>query len=320
MQDFRVSVVIPTFNRPGYLSQAVRSVLAQTYRAHEIIIIDNGSAPEYSSELSSIGSRHAAIRLLSLESNKGPGHARNRGISEAAGDWMLFLDDDDVLSPDFIEACFESVRLEPKADMVIARAICFRNDLPACYPGDAMGAINLDMYKKDPITTLLLNGIAIGSCLVSKRAVGPLRFREDIWHGEDTIFWFGLMRNIRALAVADRAFVGVRQHHDKITLMNNSLNPDGSPARPKETYIGIMTDTVEEQDCWNKFTLKVIFRRIADNSWYSLSMAVLLLGSPVYGLRIVGMLVRKRLYRRAVMITNKIFGRKPYDFTWLQRI
>jgi glycosyltransferase involved in cell wall biosynthesis len=319
MRQFSVSVIIPTFNRPTLLAQAVRSVLNQTCRALEIIIIDNGSDPEHLSELSRIENSYDSINLVRLQSNKGPGYARNIGIEKSNGDWILFLDDDDILAPDFIEACFKSIRFKENAEMVIARAVCFREGSPVFYPRDAIGAINLRPYKKDPITTMLINGITIGSCLVNRKSIGSLRFREDIWHGEDMLFWFSLMQKIKNLTTTDIAFSGVRQHSDKITLRNNPFHPDGSPTRSKETYIRIMLDSMEDKNQWNEFTLKIIFQRIADNSWYSPSMIALLMNSPLYGARILNLLLRKRLYRYRMMLTDKILKRTSLDFTWLQR-
>ena len=318
MRQFSVSVIIPTFNRPALLAQAVRSVLDQTSRALEIIIIDNGSNPEHLNELSRIENSYDSTNLVRLQSNKGPGYARNIGIEKSKGDWILFLDDDDILAPDFLEACFESIRFEENVEMIIARAVCFREGSPVFYPQDAIGAINLRPYKKDPITTMLINGITIGSCLVSRKSIGSLRFREDIWHGEDMLFWFSLMQNINKLTTTDTAFSGVRQHSDKITLRNNPFHPDGSPARSKETYIRLMLDSMENKNRWNEFTLKIIFQRIADNSWYSPSMIELLMSNPLYGTRILNLLLRKRLYRYGLMLTDKILKRNPMDFTWLQ--
>jgi Glycosyltransferases involved in cell wall biogenesis len=98
MRQFNVSVIIPTFNRPILLAEAVRSILDQTFRSLEIIIIDNGSDSEHWDELFRIGNSHDSINLVRLQSNKGPGYARNIGISKSKGDWILFLDDDDILS------------------------------------------------------------------------------------------------------------------------------------------------------------------------------------------------------------------------------
>jgi len=318
MRHFNVSVIIPTFNRPVLLAQAVKSILHHKFRVTEIIIIDNGSDDEHRDEISRIANSHDSITLVRLPSNKGPGYARNTGISISRGDWILFLDDDDVLSPDYIEACKACLDIEENAQMLIGRAVCFKRWLSISYPRDAMGAVNLKYYKKDPITALIINGIATGSCIVRKKSIGSLRFKEDIWHGEDTIFWFSLMQKIEVLAIADIAFVGIRQHNAKITLMNNSSNPDGSPVLPKETYINIMLDSMEEQNYWTEFILKTIFKRIEQNSWYSLSMLFLLMSNPLYGIRITTMLIKKRLYRYGIMLAGKIFKKYIHNFAWLQ--
>jgi glycosyltransferase involved in cell wall biosynthesis len=300
------------------LAEAVRSILDQTYRALEIIIIDNGSDSEHWNELSRIGNSHDSINLVRLQSNRGPGYARNIGISKSKGDWILFLDDDDILSLDFIEACFESLAVEGNAEMVIGRAVSFKRGFPISYPRDALGAINLKTYKKDPITTLLINGMPVDSCIVKKKVIGSLRFREDIWRGEDTIFWFSLMQKIETLATTNIAFVGIRQHHDQITLKNILYNQDGSPSFSKETYIKIMIDSMEARNQLNMFTLKIIFKRLTDNSRYSLSMVSLLMSKPHHSIRIITMVIKKRLYKYGIMLTDRILKRKPNDFKWLQ--
>lgn len=318
MQPFSVSVVIPTFNRPVLLAQAVRSVLNQTCPALEIIIIDNGSDSGCLNELSQIADSNDSIIFVRLRSNKGPGYARNLGIEKSRGDWILFLDDDDLICPDFIETCFESIRREQNAEMVLTRAVCFTEGLATSYPRDAIGALNLGAYKKDRMTTMLLNGITVGSCLIRKEVVGSVRFREDIWHGEDTIFWFMVMQKVKTLAINDVAFSGVRQHKGKITLKNASYNPDGSPSMPKETYVETMLESMRYRNFWNEFTMKVIFLRIADDTWYSPSIIVLLSSNLFYAVKIMSILIRKRLYRYAVMLKYKIFKNKSPDFTWIQ--
>ncbi|MDI6742382.1 MAG: glycosyltransferase family A protein [Smithella sp.] len=317
MRQFNVSVIIPTFNRPVFLAEAVKSILNQTCRALEIIIIDNGSGPEQWSKLSTIGTLDDSIILVHLQSNKGPGYARNLGISISKGDWILFLDDDDILSPDFIEACFASLEFETNAEMVIGRAVSFKSGCSISYPRDAIGAINLKTCKKDPITTLLINHIAIDSCLVKRKAIGSLRFREDIWHGEDTLFWFSLLEKIKTLATTNIAFVGIRQHQNQTTMMNSSLKLDGSPSFSKAECFRAILDSMEVKNPWNEFMLKIIFKRIVDNTWYSLPVIATLMSNPLYGIRMTALLLRKRLYRYGIMPT-KIFRKNIRDFEWLQ--
>lgn len=93
----RVSAVIPTFNRRNYLPRAIDSALAQTVPVDEILIIDDGST-DGSAELvqSRYGSRVRVVR----QANAGVSGARRRGIREARGEWIAFLDSDDEWLPD----------------------------------------------------------------------------------------------------------------------------------------------------------------------------------------------------------------------------
>ena len=91
----RFSVVIPVYNRPNLVRATLRSVFQQEYDNYEIIVVDDGSTDETISVLNALGDR---IRLLQQQ-NRGPGAARNRGIRASRGDYVAFLDSDDLWFP-----------------------------------------------------------------------------------------------------------------------------------------------------------------------------------------------------------------------------
>lgn len=95
-----VSVVIPTYNRARFLPAAVASVRAQTYPCDEILIVDDGSVDDTPEVVNALG---AGVRLI-RQANAGPAAARNRGIQEARGTLVAFLDTDDRWLPGKIEA------------------------------------------------------------------------------------------------------------------------------------------------------------------------------------------------------------------------
>ena len=105
MSNPLVSVVIPSFNRLDYLLRAIESVLNQTYSKTEIIVVNDGSTEEGYLEHKYIKD----IKQVNLEQNQkiingfGPGNIRNFGINKASGEWIAFLDDDDLWLKDKLE-------------------------------------------------------------------------------------------------------------------------------------------------------------------------------------------------------------------------
>src|SRR4029077_15525036 len=93
-----VSAIIPVHNRPTQLREAVESVLAQTYRPVEIIIVDDGSTDETGREAEALAEAHSEVRVIHRQ-NGGAGAARETGRLAARGEFIQYLDSDDLLLP-----------------------------------------------------------------------------------------------------------------------------------------------------------------------------------------------------------------------------
>src|SRR6266850_864483 len=94
-----VSILIPVYNAEAFVAEAIQSALDQTWPAKEIIAVDDGSTDRSAEVLKSFAPR---IRTIEQE-NRGASAARNRALSEAQGEFIQFLDADDLLAPDKIE-------------------------------------------------------------------------------------------------------------------------------------------------------------------------------------------------------------------------
>ncbi len=107
-----VSVVIPTFNRAGQVLAALKSVLAQTYREFEVIVVDDGSTDQTESVLQPlINARNGEenrVRYI-FQQNQGQSSARNKGVNAAQGEWIAFLDSDDVWFPEKLELQVQAI-------------------------------------------------------------------------------------------------------------------------------------------------------------------------------------------------------------------
>ncbi|MDD4166851.1 MAG: glycosyltransferase family 2 protein [Endomicrobiaceae bacterium] len=114
-----VSVIIPVYNAEPYLKQCLDSVLAQTFKNIEIIIINDCSNDNSSQIIEEYRKTDRRIISISLQKNAGPGNARNEGIKAANGKYIVFIDSDDWVTEDYVETLYNSIE-KHNCDMVSA--------------------------------------------------------------------------------------------------------------------------------------------------------------------------------------------------------
>ncbi len=103
-----ISVIIPVYKVEAYLKRCVDSVLAQTYPNVEILLVDDGSPDDCPRLCDEYAARHQNIRVIHQE-NKGLSGARNTGISHAKGEYLAFVDSDDLISPYYLESLYRAL-------------------------------------------------------------------------------------------------------------------------------------------------------------------------------------------------------------------
>ena len=115
-----ISVIIPVFNTPVQrLEEAVESVLAQAYEHWELVLVDDGSTDaDLLRTLPRLAARDRRIVLAKLEGHEGISGASNRGLALARGEWVTFLDHDDVLEPDSLFQVVKLLQQHPDADLI----------------------------------------------------------------------------------------------------------------------------------------------------------------------------------------------------------
>ena len=96
-----ISVVIPVYNTAQYLGRCLDSVLASTYQDFEILLIDDGSTDGSLAVCQAYAGKDGRVRVTS-QRNQGVSSARNRGIAQSRGEWVVFVDSDDTISPEFL--------------------------------------------------------------------------------------------------------------------------------------------------------------------------------------------------------------------------
>ncbi|MFB6184588.1 MAG: glycosyltransferase family 2 protein [Haloarculaceae archaeon] len=141
----RVSVVVPTYDRPEQLPGAIESALAQTLADVEVVVVDDGSPEPYAADV--VADYPDAVRCLRHERNRGLSAARNTGIEHAEGDFVAFLDDDDRWHPTKLDRQVAALEAAPAAGMAtcLLAAVSPEGDLLRCEgakpDGDILDAI-----------------------------------------------------------------------------------------------------------------------------------------------------------------------------------
>jgi glycosyltransferase involved in cell wall biosynthesis len=117
-----ISVILPVFNGERFISQAVQSILHQTYSDFELIIINDGSTDGTLNILRDFQTADSRIRLIT-RANRGLATSLNEGIAMARGQWIARMDADDVSHPNRLSHQFEKLKAQPDLDIVATRAI-----------------------------------------------------------------------------------------------------------------------------------------------------------------------------------------------------
>lgn len=183
-----ISVVVPLYNKKDSIGSTLESVLAQTYSDFELLVVDDGSV-DGSAEIVS-GYDDSRIRLI-RKSNGGASSARNEGIRNACGEWVAFLDGDDLWEKDFLSEVGRMISDFPQAGIVGTSYCYLKNGCksPASkpLPEGFYGIVDNSRWDKGHIYC----STAVCCCKSALEEVGM--FDERIAYGEDTDVWWRIM-------------------------------------------------------------------------------------------------------------------------------
>jgi glycosyltransferase involved in cell wall biosynthesis len=185
-----VSTIIPAYRAAQTIGRAVDSALSQTRPPTEIVIVDDGSPDDLAAALRPYGERVRLIR----KANGGVASARNRGIDEATGEWLAFLDADDYWEPQRLQRQFDLLQKQPEIGFVAGR---FYTQEPGGtqqrpFPGDA------HLFDKVQVATgelalAVAHRVWTSTVLVRRSVLGSLRFDEHLKTAEDIDLWIRLV-------------------------------------------------------------------------------------------------------------------------------
>lgn len=173
-----ISVVIPLYNKEKSIAQSLKSVLDQTYTNFEIVVVDDGSTDKSVEEVRSIGDDR--IQLLG-QSNAGPSKARNTGVKNSKGNWIVFLDADDELLPDALSIFAEIIVEHQDVDIIDCNRYVRRGN------DEQLGFHPLEGYVKNPFKECFYGLVSPGEGRAAFRKTLLLKrpYHEKIRRFED---------------------------------------------------------------------------------------------------------------------------------------
>lgn len=199
-----ISVVVPVYNRINVLERCVKSIQAQSFLAHEIILVDDGSTDGSTELCFSLSRKDKRIKCVHIP-HQGASAARNAGLIHAKGDYIIFLDSDDVISSDMLQRMYDNIN-QTGAEISCCRFKLEDNSTPFVSTRGQLEVLNV----REAFEKMLLNdndlgyGVSTGTKLIKRSLLMepyPLYFREDVTFGEDAMWIVELLERVTNVAM-----------------------------------------------------------------------------------------------------------------------
>lgn len=217
-----ISCIIPVYNGEQFLRDAIDSIMAQSYRSVEVIVVDDGSTDGTATVVRSYGDK---INYL-WQTNSGPATARNLGMSFAKGEYIAFLDADDLWHPEKLAAQMARFRARPELDICLSHVEAFATHKSP--------AIQKDILKGNSV--IVLAPYTTCSTLVRRSLIDRVgKFNPQLELGEDTD-WFLRVNNSGAVVeIIPKVLVYARLHENNMTGDSRVVNRDELLRRVKKS-------------------------------------------------------------------------------------
>lgn len=196
MDQKKISIIIPVYNAAKYLEKCVKSIINQTYKNLEIILIDDGSTDESGNICRILSDKDDRIKVMH-QKNSGVSVARNLGLSNATGEYITFVDSDDYIESNYCEVLLDSL---------------IRNNVDVAYSNDfnkfCERDININeelIWKSEEYDPVYKTPqYVVWGALYKRKVIENIRFDEDLYVGEDAYFFAKVVKNSNKLVCVNK--------------------------------------------------------------------------------------------------------------------
>ncbi len=218
----RVSVLLPAYNAESTLREAVESVLAQTYRDFELVLIDDGSTDGTLGIMQAAARRDPRVRLI-VHDNMGMGASLNHAMAAVDAEWVARMDADDVMMPARLERQMDFLDAHP--DLAVASCLVYYAD----EQGDVIARSTSDLFSPDDLVRYLrtnrLIAVSHPGAIMNRRAVLAVGgYRPQFWPSEDLDLWNRLAERGHLVLVQPEYLLKYRIHAASICVAEPHLS------------------------------------------------------------------------------------------------
>ncbi|SDX70016.1 Glycosyl transferase family 2 [Ruminococcaceae bacterium YAD3003] len=206
-----ISIIIPAYNSELYIAQCIESILHQTFSDFEVIIIDDGSTDRTSSISREYSLNDSRIKIITIE-NSGVSNARNIGLRIAAGDFITFVDSDDVVSPIYLEVLYDLIK---DNSISICKLVDFSNGENPEF-SISNNSVFIESASDFDFTDDYSHSTAT-AVLFSKDCVSGINFCSDLYVAEDSLFFFQALLKAKGIIVSNSCLYGYRRQCSSVT-------------------------------------------------------------------------------------------------------
>lgn len=186
-----ISIIMPAWNAEQTIEEAIRSVQEQTYPFWELIVIDDHSSDQTGEKVLELASEDSRICLKRNRKNLGVSRSRNRGVDLAGGNWVAFLDSDDLWRRDKLEKQVRLIHQKKEAELIFTGSAFIRGSAKSVIPiSYKLSVPEVISYRQ----LLKQNVISCSSVLVRKELLLQYPMRHDNMH-EDYAVWLQILKN-----------------------------------------------------------------------------------------------------------------------------
>ena len=243
-----VSIIVPVYQVEQYIRQCVDSILAQTFTDFELILVDDGSKDQSGQICDEYARMDERVRVIHKD-NGGAADTRNRGVDQAVGNYLMFVDSDDYIAPTMVECLYRNI-VSQNADIAACNYLyLFDNDRKKDFvtnvKSEILSGTEVFYYRKNErnygFWTVVWNK------LIKKETVGRVRFRSGKYYEDE--FWANeiYQMDIKIVTISDCLYYYRQHENSTMRQKKNARSLDIIEAFQERIYIYLQEEEYSEQ-------------------------------------------------------------------------